>query len=267
MKVIRGRKALVTGAASGIGRSIALALAKEGADLFLLDINDCGVAETARMAAPSGVSVTTRHCDLMSPAEVSAAVKAVLEQWGRVDILVNNAGVAYYGPTDRMTDQQLDWVMRVNLLAPIQFIRELLPSLLAQDEAHVVNISSLGGLVAQTRLAVYHASKFALVGLTESLRAEYSHRGLGFTAVCPGLTRTNFFNATVSGRKNKPVKTPVSWLLISPQRVAREVIRAIRHNRGLVLVSPIAHFLWGIKRISPWLMDFINRFRRKRKRG
>ncbi|HOF17455.1 MAG TPA: SDR family oxidoreductase [Phycisphaerae bacterium] len=266
MKSIRGKKALVTGAASGIGREIALALAGQGAELFLLDIDEEGLSRVAASAEALGVSSRVRRCDLADGTQISAAVRAVLDCWGRVDILVNNAGVAYYGPTDRMTPELWQWLLGVNLLAPIQWIRELLPTFLAQGEAHVLNVSSVGGLVAQTRMAAYHASKFALVGLTESLRAEYNHRGIGFTCLCPGLADTNIFRNTVSGRRGKPVKVPPRWLLVSPRRVARKAVAGIRRNRGLVLVSPMAHVLWGLKRLSPWLMDFINRFRRSKRK-
>src|SRR5262249_13826453 len=137
MKFIRGRKALVTGAASGIGRAIALALAREGADLFLLDIEEAKLAATSREAERAGVSVIPRVCDLADGSEISAAVREVSEKWGALNILVNNAGITYYGPTLQMTQALWERLIAVNLLAPIQLTRELLPMLAAQDEAHI----------------------------------------------------------------------------------------------------------------------------------
>ncbi len=266
MKDLRGRKAIVTGAASGIGRQIALELARHGAAMSLWDVDEAGLKATAELVAAAGASAITRRCDLSDRGQITAAVQDTLQQWGRVDVLVNNAGVAYYGAADRMTPPQWDWVLGVNLMAPVQLIRELLPTFLAQGGGHVVNVSSIGGLVAQTRLAAYHASKFALVGLTEALRAEYDHRGIGFTAVCPGMTRTAFVDNTVTSRTKRPRMLP-RWLTIEPDVVARRTIAAIRSNRGLVLVGPMAHALWFLKRLSPRLLDFINRFRRKKGRA
>src|SRR5437868_15029228 len=119
MKVIRGKKALVTGAASGIGRAIALALAREGADLFLLDIDDANLAHTARTAAEAGVSVETRVCDLARRAEIEASVDALRAAWDGLDILVNNAGIAYYGAAEGMAEEFWDRLRAINLLAPI----------------------------------------------------------------------------------------------------------------------------------------------------
>lgn len=260
MKNLRGRVAIVTGAAGGIGRQIALELARHGASLDLWDINEADLAHTAELARQLGATAVVRRCDLMHPEEIPLAVAAALAEHGRVDILVNNAGVAYYGPADRMTAGQWDWVMNVNLLAPIKLIHALLPTFLAQGEAHVLNVSSIGGLVAQTRLAAYHASKFGLVGLTEALRAEYGHRGVGFTALCPCLTDTGFFDHAVIGRK-RGRRRPARWLMIGAEQVARRAVRAIRGNQGLVLVGWTAHLAWIAKRLSPGLLDFIQRFR------
>src|SRR5262249_39243050 len=117
MKTVRGKVALVTGAASGIGRAVALALAREGAALHLLDVDEDGRADVVDEARRLGSETVGCRCDLSRPDEVSEAVRGVLDRWGELDILVNNAGVAYYGPTERMTAEQWDWLLSVNLLA------------------------------------------------------------------------------------------------------------------------------------------------------
>src|SRR4051812_39351638 len=142
MREIRGKKALVTGAASGIGRAIALRLAEEGVALFLIDINEVGLADIAAQTRAAGVEVLTRKCDVAEPRQVSATVVEVLSRWNGVDILVNNAGITYYGRTERMSAEHWDKLLRVNLLSHIQITRELLPSLLARREAHVLNVCS-----------------------------------------------------------------------------------------------------------------------------
>ncbi len=183
---------------------------------------------------------------------------------GRLDLLVNNAGVAYYGPTERMTAEQWNWLLAVNLLAPIQLSRELLPALLSRPEAHIVNVCSIAGLVAGGRLTAYHTSKFGLVGFSEALRVEYRSRGLGVTAVCPGLVGTNLFHAAVNGQESKPLRHPPHWLCVRPETVALRVLRGIRRDQGLVLVGGMAHALWLFKRLSPGLLSFLAGWRRKK---
>jgi NAD(P)-dependent dehydrogenase (short-subunit alcohol dehydrogenase family) len=117
MRIIRGRKALVTGAASGIGRSVALALAREGADLFLIDIDSVNLEQTAREAAGLGRETITAVCDLSQPAQIEWTLEGLLHRWGRLNILVNNAGVLHYGPTHRMTAEQWQSLLSINLLA------------------------------------------------------------------------------------------------------------------------------------------------------
>jgi short-subunit dehydrogenase len=267
VKNFRGKKALVTGAGSGIGLCIALELSRLGADVFLVDVDEARLRDALGQVRANRVEAIPRRCDLSQPAQVSHCVQEVLRCWGTLDILVNNAGVAYYGPTERMTSGQWDWLLQVNLHTPIQLTREFLPTLLQRPEAHILNVCSIAGLVAGPRLTAYHVSKFGLVGFSESLRAEYANRGLGVTALCPGLVRTGLFRAAASGHPDKPVKQPPRWLSVSPESVARKAVRAIRRNRGLVLVSAMAHMLWFLRRLSPGLLDRVNRFQRKRWRG
>ena len=142
---------LVTGAASGIGRAIAIALAREGADLVLVDINRQGLSAAADEARQHGVRVVDHVADLSQAPEVHRVVGSLAESILALDILVNDAGIALYGPTERLTAEQWDHLLAVNLHAPIQFTRELLPMLLARPEAHILNVCSILGLVAMPR--------------------------------------------------------------------------------------------------------------------
>ena len=141
MRIIRGKKAMVTGAASGIGRAIALELAKEGADLFLVDIKADALADVAHEARGLGVKVMTAVADLADPSQISGTVEQLRNTWKRLNILVNNAGTTYYGQTHLMTGEQWQRIMAVNLMAPIQLVHELLPMLLAAEDAHILNVS------------------------------------------------------------------------------------------------------------------------------
>jgi short-subunit dehydrogenase len=257
MRQIRGKKALVTGAASGIGRAIALELAREGTDLFLIDIDDVGLADTVSAVRTSGVSIASRRCDVSRPGEISATVGEILSRWGGVDILVNNAGITYYGHTVEMSAEHWDRVLQVNLHSHVQFTRELLPSLLARPEAHIVNVCSMFGLVAMPKLTAYSTSKFAMVGFSDALRAEYGREGLGVTALCPGFVATNLFTSAPQPEKGKGPKVPPRFFCTTPEKVARSAVRAIRRDRRLVVVEPLAKLLTTIKRFTPGLIDFL----------
>ena len=259
MQVLRGKRALVTGAASGIGRAIALALGREGADLYLLDIDEENLALTARAADRLGVSVATVVCDLAQPARIRAAVGALIAGWGRLNILVNSAGIAYYGPTHQMTTQQWNRLLSVNLLAPIQLVHELLPLLAAEEEAHILNVSSIFGLVPMRKGAAYQTSKFGLVGFSAALRAEYSRRNFGVTALCPGFVRTPMLETYAMGRGEDKRHAIPRWASLDADMVAARAIVAIRRNQGLVVMHPLARGLWRLARLSPSLVDWVTR--------
>jgi short-subunit dehydrogenase len=266
MKHLTGKRCLLTGAASGIGRALALQLAGQGVHLYLLDVDVAGLRAVVDQCRSHGVVAVGRECDLSQPTQISAAVADLLARWKYIDLLVNNAGVAYYGPTEKMTGQQWNWLMAINLLAPLQITRELLPTLLARQGAHILNVCSISGIVAGGRFSAYHTSKFGLVGFTEALRAEYNRRGIGVTNLCPGAVSSNLYNRAISGRSgSQPVPNPPAWLCASPELVARRGVRGIKKNKRLVLVTPLARLLYAMKRISPGLLDWLNHISRRKK--
>jgi short-subunit dehydrogenase len=265
MRELRGKTALVTGAASGIGRAIAHRLAAEGVHLFLADINDVGLAKVVDEVRSAGANVISCRCDVSEPREISATVAEILSRWDGVDLLVNNAGITYYGRTERMSAEHWDKLIRVNLLSHIQFTRELLPSLLARPEAHVLNVCSMFGLLGMPKLAAYTTTKFAMVGFSDSLRAEYGRDGLGVTALCPGFVDTNLFASAPLGESQKTPKIPPAIFCTTPEKVARAAIRAIRRDRRRVVISPWAKFLVTAKSLTPGLMDFVFHLGRRKR--
>lgn len=268
MKTLAGKTALVTGAASGIGRAIALELAQQHVDLFLVDLDHERLAQTADEVRQHHPQVTAHVADLTRTEDIQGIVDRLLKRWNGVDILVNNAGVAFHGSTHNMTDEHWNRVMAVNLTAPILLTRKLLPAMLGRNEAHILNVCSIAGLVAAPRTCAYHASKYGLVGFSESLRAEYGPRGLGVTALCPGFVRTEIFRSTVVVSQKTPAPTPPAFLTTTPERVARRALRAIRRAEGVVVITPFANAMWRFKRFAPGLLDFLQQFRRsKRKNG
>jgi NAD(P)-dependent dehydrogenase (short-subunit alcohol dehydrogenase family) len=262
MKVLAGKTALVTGAASGIGRAIALRLAKEQVRLHLIDVDEAGLARIKRELCEVGCEVATYRCDLRNAAEISETLGEILAAGG-VDLLVNNAGVGYCGPTHEMSAEQWNRVLSINLHAPLQIVRELLPSLLARPESHIVNMSSMLGLFAGAKAAAYSVSKFGLQGLSESLRAEYGRGNLGVTAICPGFAHTGILDAARRAGSPQEPKGLTKWFQTTPEHIAERTISAIRGNRPLVVISPLAHFLWFCKRLAPslFLRLFTSRYR------
>jgi len=250
----------VTGAASGIGRAIALRLADEGARLYLLDINESALAEVALEVEELGAEVLHRRCDVSQPEQVSASVQHVLHCWGAVDILVNNAGTA------QMSDQHCRQLLAINLQAPIQFVRELLPTMLDQPEAHVLNVASFFGLIGPQRVAAYSASKFGLVGFSESLRAEFARTSLGVTALCPGFVDTNLFGAAPLGDDRQEQKLPPRWMLTTPEKIAQRAVKSIYRNRAIEVVQPYAKLAYYMKRFFPGLLDWASHLSRRRKK-
>lgn len=265
MRVIRGKKTLVSGAASGIGRAISLRLAQEGADLFLVDIDTVGMEEVAAECRACGVEVIARRCDMSQPKEVSSAVADVLHHWNGVDILVNNAGITYYGKTERMSGAHWDKLLQINLLSHVQFTRELLPNLLARPEAHVLNVCSVLGLVGMPKVTAYCTSKFGMVGFSEALRREFGREGLGVTALCPGFVRTNLFTNAPLEAKVDEHKIPPRIITTTPERVANAAVKAIYRNRGVVVIEPFARFMHATKRFAPWLMDMVFHMGRRKR--
>ncbi len=263
MKNLQGKRALVTGSASGIGRAIALELAGCGTHLALADRDPVGLAQTVDLLRACDVEVETFEYDALRPDEVVALARFAERLPGGIDILINNAGITYRGPTDRMDAEHWERMLDVNLYAPVRLTHELLPTLLNHRDVHLLNVCSVLGLVGLPKVCAYNTAKFGLVGFTESLRSEYGPQGVGVTALCPGLVRTNLFNAAISNGHERR-KDPPRWATTTPQRVARAAVKAIRRNRGMVVMEPVARVTYAAKRFVPGLLDFALQLGRRR---
>lgn len=259
MKVLRGRTAFVTGAASGIGRAIAIALAREGVDLVITDRNASGLALTEQEAKRTGVGVTGMICDLTQPERIAEMLDRVISG-GPMHILVNCAGLAFHGQQHSMSEVEWRNIIAVNLTAPMQITTRLIGKLARADEAHIVNIASFLGLVPAGRLAAYQASKYGLVGFTLALRADYHRRNFGVSVICPGFVRTPMLDRTgsIEASPAPGAKIP-NWLSTTPEHIAQITIAAIRRDKGLVVVTAFAHLAWRFYRFFPGLADYFNR--------
>jgi 3-oxoacyl-[acyl-carrier protein] reductase len=258
MKILRGRTAFVTGAASGIGRAIAIALAREGVNLVITDRDAAGLALTQQQAAQQGVAVTCAICELTQPEEIIKMLDRLFST-GQLHILVNCAGTALYGQQRTTRDAEWRNLMAVNLLAPMQITTQLLDKLASAEEAHIVNMSSIFGLVPVRGLAAYQASKYGLVGFTLALRDDYHRENFGVSVICPGLVTTPMIEPTGPSKLYSRLPKIPGWLYTSPERVAEATIRAIKRDKGLVIVTLFAHVMWRLNRFFPGLVDWLNR--------
>ncbi|MDQ6944166.1 MAG: SDR family oxidoreductase, partial [Candidatus Eremiobacteraeota bacterium] len=172
MKNLSGAVAVVTGAASGIGRALALALAREGTTLALADRDESGLHETALLIARAGGTASLHVVDVADEAAVNAFAQDVLREHGRVTVVANNAGVSIFGTVQELAIDEIAWLMNVNFWGVVYGTKAFLPALLAQPEACIVNTSSVFGLWGPPGQAAYAASKFAVRGFSESLRGE-----------------------------------------------------------------------------------------------
>ncbi len=253
-----GKVAIVTGAASGIGRAIAIALGTRGCTLALADINETGLDETARLTG-SARRTTRHHLDLANAQAIAAFPAAIQGAHGRADILVNNAGVALGGSFAQISEQDFDWLIDINFKGVVRMTRAFLPMLKASDQAQLVNISSIYGLIAPPGQTAYSASKFAVRGFSEALRKELlkEKSTVGVTVVHPGGISTNIARsariaasvpeaqrAAASARIEKALKMP-------PDRAGKIIVDAIARRQPRVLVGSDAKFAALIERLMP----------------
>lgn len=255
MTDINGSRVLVTGAANGIGRRLALALAREGAELVLWDIDAQGLHTLRSELADAGAGARFYRCDLAQRGEIAAAAERTLAEVGGIDILINNAGVVSGKPLLEITDAGIDRTFAVNALAPIWTVRAFLPGMLERGSGHIVTIASAAGLAGTARLTDYCASKFAAVGFDEALRVELAKQGSGVltTIVCPYFVATGMFEG---------VATRFSRLLpvLDPDRVVQRILRAIRRNRRRLVMPWFVYTIWPTRLLPVPVFDRLMKF-------
>ena len=264
MKSFENKVAAVTGAASGIGRALALELAARDCHLAISDVNAEELANTAAAAARHGVNVTTQVVDVANREEMHAWADAVVAEHGKVNMIFNNAGVALGSTVEETTYEDYEWIMGINLWGVVYGTKAFLPYIKqAGEEGHVINISSVFGLFAQPTQSGYNMSKFAVRGFTESLRQELDieNCGVSTTSVHPGGIKTNIArNArmresiskiTGSTNEDKMKDRFEKMFITSPTSAAQSILSAVKANKRRVLVGPDAKALDAMQRILP----------------
>ena len=254
-----GRTAVLTGAASGIGEQLAHGLAARGSDLVLLDRDAPrldAVAGQIRAAHP-GRRVEALVTELADRAAVISTAEDVRRRHPEIGLLVNNAGTALGGRFDQLGLAQFERVMAVNFTAPVLLIHHLLPALTAAPGGHLVNVSSLYGIIAPPGQSAYSASKFALRGLSEVLRGELLESGVGVTTVHPGGIRTRIaetaeIGAGVPAAEVEPQQRVFAALLTyPPEKAARKILDGVRRRRARVLIAASARIPDLLARLMP----------------
>ena len=265
MRGFDGRVAAVTGAASGIGRALAVELAGRGADLALADVDGTGLEETLSMCEGTGVKVRGQLVDVADASSVQRWADEIADEHGRVHLVVNNAGVAVAATVEALRLEDLQWLMGVNFWGVVNGTKAFLPHLKATGDGHVVNVSSVFGLLPVPTQAAYCASKFAVRAFTDTLRMELDIErcGVSCTTVHPGGVRTNIARHAVvdesarrwSGGREELARRFDRVAVTSAKGAARRILAAVERDKRRVLVGPDAYFLELVSRLPAGVLQ------------
>jgi NAD(P)-dependent dehydrogenase (short-subunit alcohol dehydrogenase family) len=262
LKELKGKVAAVTGAASGIGKATAILLAREGCSCALADKNGEGLRETEREIRELGAAVHASVLDVADREAVYAWAEETALEFGGVNLVINNAGVSLGATIENMTYEDMNWLLGINLFGMIFGTKAFLPYLKEADEGHVVNISSIAGLIAAPTSSAYTTAKFAIRGFTECLRLELDTGdcNVSATVVYPGGIKTNIategriseFLLEESGTTREEMIDRFNrGVRISPEEAAAKIIEGIKKNKHRVLIGPEAYFVDVLQRLMP----------------
>ncbi len=265
MKDFDGKVVAITGAGSGIGRALAVEFARRRAELALSDVDEVGLAETVGRCEGMGVKVTSERVDVADRAAVEAWAGRVVEAHGKVNVIVNNAGVAVAATIESVSYDDFEWLMNINFWGVVHGTKAFLPHLRASGEGHVVNLSSVFGLVSVPTQAVYNSAKFAVRGFTDALRMELEIDGapVSCTTVHPGGIKTNIARnarvddeiAEAAGGLDDARSGFDKAAMTSPEKAARQIIAAVEKDRRRALIGPDAPVIDLVSRLPIGLYE------------
>jgi len=257
MKNFSGKVAAITGAGSGMGRALAHALAAEGCHLSLSDVSDEGLAETATGCADN-VNVTTHHVDVSDRHQVEAWAQATVSEHKSINLLFNNAGVSVTDSVENLSYEDFEWLMNINFWGVVYCCKAFLPELKRASEAHIVNTSSIFGVISVPTQSAYNASKFAVRGFSEAMRMELKDSSVGVTTIMPGGVKTNIVNS--SRYKVRDNEAPTREELVqqfeqmaqlTPDQAVDQILKGVRKGKARVLVGKDAKFMALLERLAP----------------
>jgi NAD(P)-dependent dehydrogenase (short-subunit alcohol dehydrogenase family) len=268
---LRGKRCLITGAASGIGRATAIAAAGHGAELFLTDRDGDGLERVAAEIRTAGGDVS--HFAAADVADHDAVVALAEEMHARassMDVVMNIAGISTWGRIEELEHDHWRRTVEINLMGPISVLECFVPPMIeAGRGGHIVNVSSVAGLFGLPWHAPYSASKFGLRGVSEVLHFDLRKHGIGVSLVCPGAVKTPLVGTVdIVGvdRENPKIRKLIALFekrAVAPERVAERIVEAIERNRYMVFTSPDGRILFGLQRWFPpayaWIMRLMNR--------
>jgi NAD(P)-dependent dehydrogenase (short-subunit alcohol dehydrogenase family) len=259
MKNLRNKVAAVTGAASGIGRMLAVHLAHEGCHVAICDVDEAGLQETKSMIGEMGVNITTHVVDVAVKEQVYTYAEDVMKQHGSVHLLINNAGVAVSETIEDVGYDDFEWIMGINLWGVIYGCKAFLPYLKEADEAHIVNISSVNGIFTNPNNGPYCTTKFAVRGFTETLCQELKDTQVRVTCVHPGGIKTNivrnarFYKAAVTRLTHEDTALAFDKYIAftTPEKAAQKILSGIKKDKHRIMVGPDAYVYDWLKRLFP----------------
>ena len=257
MKTLDDKVVVITGAGSGIGRALALNCAARGSLLALSDVDEAGLAATVDLAEDAGArDVHTTRLDVADREAFTAYAAEVAEHFGRVNMVVNNAGVSLTGDVDELSYEDMQWIVDINFWGVVHGTKEFLPHLIASGDGHVVNLSSLFGLISIPGQSLYNATKYAVRGFSESLREEMLMHGhpVGVTVVHPGGIKTDIVrNSRVSGSADKDATVKLfdtRLAKMTPERAAEIIVAAVLKDKARCLVGLDAHAMHHFAKLT-----------------
>lgn len=256
----QGKRCLITGAASGIGRATALALAAQGAELYLTDRDEVGLAQTVDDAKALGADVPAhRALDISDYDQVAAFAADIHAAHSSMDVVMNIAGISAWGTVDQLTHQHWRSMIDVNLMGPIHVIETFLPPMVqARRGGHLVNVSSAAGIVALPWHSAYSASKYGLRGLSEVLRFDLARHRIGVSVVVPGAVKTGLVQTVQIAGVDREDPNVQKWVdrfaghAISPEKAADKILAGVQRNRFLIYTSADIRALYAFKRVAWW---------------
>ena len=257
MKSLDDKVVVITGAGSGIGRALALDLAGRGSLLAVSDVDDAGLAQTAELVERAGArEVHAAHLDVADRTAFATYAAEVAAHFGRVNVVVNNAGVAVTGDLTSLTYDDMEWIVGINFWGVVHGTKEFLPHLIASGDGHLVNISSLFGLVSMPGQSMYNATKYAVRGMSEAVREEMLVAGhpVGVTVVHPGGIKTaiarNARNAADEDHEATARLFDEKLARMTPERAAEVIVGAVLKGRARCLVGLDAHAMHHFARLT-----------------
>lgn len=250
---LRGNKAVITGAASGLGRSLAVELANEGWTVGIVDVDDEGARETLRMVERAGGTGEVFHADVTDPGNVSAFAHHFFESWDSVDLLVNNAGVLSMGVVGEIPLESWDWVFGVNFRGTLYGCHEFIPRMKKQGWGHIINIASSAGIISLADMGPYNTTKAAVISLSETLRVELGPDRIGVTVACPMFFKTNLLSdmRCTDEWEREWAQATFEHARVTSDEIARRIIAAAKKNRLYAVTQWTGRFFWMLKRTAP----------------